>query len=160
MISIASRVPDHGKLAPWRFIMIDDHGAAALGAIAASEQRRRQPDADSSVIDLEEVRFLRAPSRLVVVSSPITPHKIPVWEQQLSAGALCFQLLLAARAFGFAGAWLTEWVSYGPDNPVLDALGVAPEEQVAGIMYFGTPAAPPTERQRPDLHGKVSYFSG
>ena len=147
MLVIASRVPDHGKLNPWRFVVIDDRaGFADLLERAWRAECGAPEDAD-----LRKVReFAQAGGTLVAVFSvPVVPHKIPVWEQELSAGAVCLNLLHAAHALGYVGCWLTGWAAYSPG--VYKGLGGEPGGRVAGFLFIGTPANPPEERPRPAL---------
>jgi nitroreductase len=150
MLTIAARVPDHGKLAPWRFILFGREGrdAAVAGLARLAE---RHPDEAERRRRTEAARgFADAPLVVAVVSAP-TPHhpKIPLWEQQLSAGAVCLNLLHAARAYGFSAQWLTGWFAY--DAEARAFLGLDAAERIAGFVYVGTPAVPPTERDRPDM---------
>lgn len=137
LIQLAARVPDHGKIGPWRFVIIE--GEARQRAGAALEQVIHN---DEGVDDARRTFvagwFNRAPACVMVVSSPRPNPKVPEWEQILSAGAVCFQLLLAAHALGYAGSWLTEWPAF--DERARLALGLSPEERVAGFVYLGTPA--------------------
>jgi nitroreductase len=145
LLTLATRVPDHGKLAPWRFIILEgeDKAAfvAALEAIAAG-----RPDAERLAAALFKIRI---PPLTVAVVSKVSEGKIPAWEQELSAGAVCMTLLLAAQAMGFGANWITDWYAY--DAEALALLGLAPGERVAGFLHIGTPAEPPLERVRPDL---------
>ena len=157
MLQIAARVPDHGKLAPWRFIIYDrasrEEAVAGLAAVAA-----RQTDEKERRFRTDKARgFLEAPLVIGVVSSPDPEHpKIPLWEQQMSAGAVCLNLLHAAQAHGFAAQWLTGWYAY--DAEAMRWLGLKEGERVAGFIHIGTPAMPPTERDRPDLETIVSTW--
>ncbi|MDX2095722.1 MAG: nitroreductase [Alphaproteobacteria bacterium] len=163
ILRIATRVPDHGKLCPWRIVVLRGEGALALGAIAADVFARTNPEATEAQIAAEHTRFARAPLCLAVVSTPIAGSK-PVWEQQLSVGAVCMNILHAAHALGFGGKWLTEWVAY--EATILDALlGAAPsfvkgEEapRIAGFIYIGTRIAETPERERPAPEVVVGVF--
>ena len=156
MIAIASRTPDHGKLFPWRFVAVrgDDRAmlAVKLQQILAAEK------ADCGPRDLEaaEQFAMQAPALIVVLSTPVVPHKIPVWEQELSAGAACMNLLHAAHAMGFAGGWLTGWACYS--DAVRDLFGAAPE-RIAGFVFIGTPARELEERPRPELSDIAHFWS-
>lgn len=143
------RVPDHGKLGPWRLLVLQGADRAWAGARLAERFKVLNPDASEALITLEAERFLRAPVVVAVVHRPIPSEKIPAWEQQLSAGAVCQNLLLAAHASGFAGQWLTGWSAY--DAPFLQSLGLAPEDRLAGWIYLGTPQREPSPRVRPAL---------
>jgi nitroreductase len=154
LLAIACRVPDHGKLAPWRFVVVAGEARGRLGEVVARAFRKRQPDAAPTTIEIERGRFLRAPVVVAVVSDPTAHPKVPEWEQVLSAGAVCHQLLLAANAAGFAAQWLTEW--YGYDRDVLAALGLVGGERLAGFIYIGSSDARPEERRRPDPATRVT----
>ena len=156
LLTIAARVPDHGKLTPWRFIVFE--GAARLKAGAAIEAafRAKYPDARAEQIEYEKKRLARAPLVIAVVSRAGAHVKIPEWEQVLSAGAAAMSLVLAAHALGYAANWITEWYSY--DRRVLDALGLAPHERIAGFIHVGRPRHPPEDRPRPPLSDIVTRF--
>jgi len=154
LLALAVRVPDHGKLAPWRFVVLEGDARARLGATVAAAFLARQPDAQLPSIEAERGRFLRAPTVVAVVSAPVLNPKVPEWEQVLSAGAVCHQLLLAANAMGFAAQWITEW--YGYDHRVLATLGLGGGERLAGFVYLGTATAAAEERARPDVAAKVT----
>ena len=157
MLTIASRVPDHGKLAPWRFIVFAGEARLAAGSIIAEAFAVKNANATPEQIDFERKRLARAPLVIAVVSSA-TPHvKIPEWEQQMSAGASAMSLVLAAHAMGYAASWITEWYAY--DRGVLEALGVAANERIAGFVHIGTPAKPPEDRERPALGTIVTRYS-
>ncbi len=155
MLTLAARVPDHGKLAPWRFLIIAGEGRKragdALADIVASDE-----GTDEERLDFERARFLRAPVCVVVVSTAAPHRKIPEWEQLLSAGAVCFHLLLVAHAAGYAGTWLTEWPTY--DQRARAALGLAEHERIAGFVYLGSAAEPATERVRPEPGSRTARF--
>jgi nitroreductase len=142
-------VPDHGKLAPWRFLVIEGEAGARLGEMIASTYAADHPEADAARLDLERRRLVQAPLVVAVVSRAGPHIKIPEWEQVLSAGAASMNLVLAANASGFATAWLTEWFAY--DRRVLDALGLEPREKLAGFIHIGRASEAPSERPRPDL---------
>jgi nitroreductase len=147
ILSAAMRVPDHGKLSPWRFVVIGAAERAAFAQLLVRELRAERPDAPES--DAAKLRALAhaAPVLLAILSAPVHGHKIPVWEQELSAGAACMALLYAAHAHGFAASWVTGWAAYAP--AVHAALGGAPGGRVAGFVHIGTPAAALEERARP-----------
>ena len=156
MLGIASRVPDHGKLTPWRFIVFTGEARLAAGEIIAQTFRANRADATPEQIEFEGKRFARAPLVIAVVSSAAPHGKIPEWEQQLSAGASAMSLVIAAHAMGFAASWITEWYAY--DRRVLDKLGVAANERIAGFVHIGRAAKPPEERERPPLAAIVTHF--
>ena len=154
ILKAGARAPDHGKLFPWRFIVFEGDGRERFGRmlgeiLEAEGERERQ-------IDEETKRFLRAPVVIGVISAARESHKIPVWEQELSAGAVCQNLLIAAHASGFVGNWITEWYAYHPK--VKERLGLKPGERVAGFIYIGTSAVELEERPRPEMDKIVSYF--
>ena len=157
MLQIGARVPDHGKLGPWRFIIL--MGAArslygdAIGGLVAS----RTPKIDAQHLALEAERFMRAPVVVAIVSGAAAHAKIPEWEQMLSAGAVCHNVMLAARGFGFGSVWLSEWPAY--DREALALLGLAPHEKLAGFIYIGTTSQAPVERPRPDALTRISVWS-
>jgi nitroreductase len=154
VLQAGARAPDHGKLFPWRFIIFEGAGRDRAGDILA-EVMKAEGERDKQVEE-ERARFRRAPVVIGVVSAAREQHKIPVWEQELSAGAVCQNILIAATALGFVGNWITEWYAYHP--AVKDRLGLKAGERFAGFIYLGTPAEELEERPRPDLDGKVTYF--
>ena len=158
ILTAAARVPDHGKIAPWRFILLRGEGRQKLGTVLRDAYRDIEADASEAKLALESEKFTRAPLVIAVVSSPLASHKVPVWEQQLSCGAACQNILHAADALGFAAQWITEWCAYHPK--VLDALGVTGDEQLAGFIYIGTAIEPPQERPRPELETVVTDWQG
>ena len=156
LLQIAARVPDHRRVEPWRFIVFEGEARRDFGRQAAGIFKRKTPEATPGDIATEQDRFLRAPTIIAVISAPDTAHKTPVWEQELSAGAACMTLLLAASAAGWAGTWLTEWLAYDADVAAL--LGLGPEERVAGFICLGTASAEPPERPRPDMPAKITRW--
>jgi nitroreductase len=157
LLTIAARVPDHGKLAPWRFIVFEGEQRLAAGEKIAAIFRERHADTTADQIEFERKRLARAPLVVAVVSRAGPHAKIPEWEQQLSAGAAAMSLVIAAHAMGYAASWITEWYAY--DRAVLDALGLAANERMAGFVHIGRPAKPPEERDRPQLADIVSRYS-
>lgn len=150
LLTIAARVPDHRKLAPWRFLIFKDQARADFGQHIASAFMKSNPDMPADRAIFEGQRFLRAPLVIGVISSPKDcPRGTPQWEQILSSGAVCYNLCLAAQASGFGAQWLTEWYAY--DEDVQKALGLTAKEKVAGFIYVGTPEVPSKERMRPDV---------
>lgn len=158
LLTAATRVPDHGKLAPWRFIVLRGEARHMAGEKLLAIVEAREGPLDETRRKQELERFSRAPLVIAVVSKAAKHPKIPVWEQQLSAGAVCMTLLHAAHAMGFAAQWLTEWIAYDAD--VKSLLGVGEDERIAGFVHIGTPTVPPTERPRPDLATIVSEWKG
>lgn len=147
MILIAGRTPDHGKLAPWRFVIVPDDRRDALAAVLVDAYRAERPEARRVEIEAMEQFAHQAPALVVVLSSPKTDSHIPLWEQELSAGAACMNLLHAVHAHGYAGGWLTGWPAFS--DAVRDAFGAAPE-RIAGFVFIGTPSRALDERPRPD----------
>lgn len=158
MLTLASRVPDHGKLAPWRFIVYRGEQRNLLGKELLKIALAKTPDLSEELQKVEEARLTRAPVVIAVISRAAPHVKIPVWEQELSAGAVCLNLFMAANAHGYAANWLSEWVAY--DEAAKAVLGIAPEEKVAGFMYVGSTTFPQTDRPRPDLAEIVSWVGG
>jgi nitroreductase len=155
LIRLAARVPDHGKLGPWRFVVMEgrarDRAGEKIAAIIAGDD-----GVDEVRLTAARNHFKRAPAVVMVVSTA-SPHvKIPEWEQQLSSGAVCFSMLVAANALGYAACWLTEWPAY--DARTRAALGLAEHERVAGFVYLGTAREQPTERFRADVGTRISRF--
>ena len=147
ILAVAARTPDHGKLAPWRFVTVAADQRDRLSALIVGAYRAEKPDAGRLEIEALDQFARQAPTLVVALFSPKDSH-IPLWEQELSAGAACMNLLHAAHAMGFAGGWLTGWASYA--DAVRDAFGAAPE-RIAGFMFLGTPGRPLDERPRPDM---------
>jgi nitroreductase len=156
LLTIASRVPDHGKLAPWRFIVFEGDAREAAGELIADVFRNTHPEATADQIAFERNRLARAPLVIAVVSRAAPHVKIPEWEQQLSSGAAAMSLVIAAHALGFAASWITEWYAY--DRAVLDRLGLAPHERIAGFVHIGRPQRPPEDRDRPRLSDIVYRY--
>jgi len=156
LLTIASRVPDHGKLTPWRFIVFEDESRLKAGEAIAAAFVAKYPDSKPDQIDFERRRLARAPLVIAVVSRAAPHVKIPEWEQVLSSGAAAMSLVIAAHALGFGATWITEWYAY--DRNVLDALGLAPNEKIAGFVHIGRPAQVPEDRPRPPLADIVTRF--
>jgi nitroreductase len=153
LLTLAARVPDHGKLSPWRFIVIE--GAAKDGLVAKLEAiAATRPDAPKAIAGLGK---LKTPPVCIAVVSRTTEGKIPEWEQVLSAGAVCMNLLLAAAAVGYGANWITGWYAYDP--AALALLGVEDGERIAGFVHVGTPAEAPLERMRPDVAAITTRLS-
>jgi nitroreductase len=155
LLAAAVRVPDHGKLVPWRFILFEGEGRVRMGDLLA-EAIAGERDTSPERILQERARFLRAPLVIAVVSRAREQIAIPVWEQQLSAGAVCMNLLIAAHALGFVASWITEWCAYHPK--VLEGIGLKPGERVAGFIYIGHPASTLEDRPRPALDAVLTRF--
>jgi len=157
LLKIASRVPDHGKLAPWRFILFEGDARATAGEAIVSAFRADCPDATPDQVNFERNRLARAPLVIAVVSRAGPHVKIPEWEQVLSAGAAAMSLVLAAHALGYGANWITEWYAY--DRAVLDALGLKHNEKIAGFVHIGSPTHPPEDRPRPPLTEIATRFA-
>lgn len=155
MLEIATRTPDHGKLAPWRFVIVGADQRVALADLLERAYRAEKPDAGRLEIEAMHQFAHQAPTLVVALSSPVEPSKIPLWEQQLSAGAAVMNLLHAVHAMGFAGGWLTGWPSFS--DMVRDAFG-KPSERIAGFVFIGTPSRPLEERPRPEYDDAVSNW--
>jgi nitroreductase len=148
LLRLATRVPDHGKLAPWRFVVLQGDARGRVGDLLAAAAAE-QAGASAETIEAARQTFTRSPFSIAVISSAAEHPKIPLWEQHLSAGAVCYGLLVAAEAMGFGAVWLTGWAAY--DQGAKAALGVGAHEQVAGYIHIGTQIQTQTERPRPDL---------
>jgi nitroreductase len=148
MVAVAARTPDHGKLAPWRFVIVPDALRPTLALELARILREEKVDCTPRDEEAAAQFATQAPALVVVLSAPVRPHKVPLWEQELSAGAACMNLLHAAHAMGFAGGWLTGWPAYS--EQVRDLFGAAPQK-IAGFVFIGTPARPLEERPRGEL---------
>jgi nitroreductase len=156
ILGLAMRVPDHGKLHPWRFVHVPQARRAAFAELLDAAYRVDNPAPGRLELEANE-RFARqAPELIVALFSPTEGHKIPVWEQELSCGAACFNLELAAIARGYAAGWVTGWAAYSP--MIRDAFG-APHERIAGFLFLGTSAAALEERPRPDYDSVVSEWA-
>lgn len=155
ILEVAIRTPDHGKLAPWRFVLVRDDQRDALADLLERTYRAENPLAGR--LETESMRQFakQAPALVVALSSPKSDSKIPVWEQELSVGAAIMNLLNATHASGFAGGWLTGWPSYS--TAVRDAFGTA-QERIAGFIFIGTPGRAQEERPRPDYDKIVTEW--
>lgn len=157
ILKVASRVPDHKKLAPWRFIVLEGEARSRLGDVIAEACVAAEQEAPSEVrLTMERGRLMRAPLVIAVISRVREHRGAPEWEQVLSAGAACFNLCLAANAMGYGTSWITEWIAYNPK--VRAALGLAEKERIAGFIYIGTPSERPEERDRPALSDIVTRW--
>jgi nitroreductase len=155
ILKAAARVPDHGKLFPWRFIVFEGEARARFGQMAVEALRETENVTDERA-EMEAGRFLRAPVVVAVVSRVREYIAIPTWEQQLSAGAVCQTMLIAATAMGYVANWLTEWCAYHP--LVKERLGLKSGERIAGFVYIGKSAEPLEERVRPDMAKIVTRY--
>lgn len=156
ILTVGARVPDHGKLAPWRFIVFDGEARARAGDVIAAVFAKKHPDAPIGDVEAEKRRMMEAPLVIAVVSL-VKPHpKVPPWEQELSAGASCMNIVTAATALGYGANWLTGWFAF--DRDVLAGLGLKPDEKLAGFIHIGTAAAAVEDRPRPALADIVTRF--
>ena len=148
MLAAAVRVPDHGKLVPFRFLRIQGDDRHALGEILAARTLQRDPHAPTAAVEKDRARFSHSPLIITVVARLTPGHKVPVQEQLLTAGCVCFALLQSAQALGFGAQWLTGWAAY--DEVIDQALGLQDHEKVAGFIHIGTPGLEVPDRDRPD----------
>ncbi len=151
ILAISARTPDHGKLAPWRFVMVRQDQRDRLADLLRQALAEHDPSATAAHHDREAEFARQAPALVVLVSAPVEGHKIPVWEQQLSCGAAGMNLLLAAHALGYAAGWVTGWRAY---NERVRAAFCGPGERIAGFIFIGRPSRALEERPRPE-HGSV-----
>jgi len=152
LLTLAARTPDHGKLFPWRFVVLGRQTRAAIAErLAVMAVEKGLPGKAVAVL----AKLTAAPITVLVVSTA-APASKPVWEQELSAGAVCMNLEHAAAALGFSSSWITDWYSYDPD--ALPLFGVRAGEKVAGFIHIGTAAEPPLERERPDLSAITQHL--
>jgi len=157
ILTIGARVPDHGKIAPWRFIVFEGEARKRAGEIIADVYVKKHPDAEAKDIARARDSLTEAPLVIAVVSSLKLHPKVPPWEQQLSAGASAMSIVMAANALGYGTNWLTGWFAF--DRDVLNGLGLAPEEHIAGFVHIGRAAEKPEDRPRPNLSDIVTRFA-
>ena len=155
ILAAGVRVPDHGKLRPWRYILFEGDGRARMGDILA-ETVASGSDISPERIEMERNRFMRAPVVIAVISRVREQIPTPVWEQELSSGAVCMNILTAAHAMGFVANWVTEWCAYDPR--VLERIGLKATERVAGYIYIGQPADALEDRPRPAVDSITTRF--
>ncbi|MCA1967644.1 MAG: nitroreductase [Rhizobium sp.] len=155
ILTLAVRVPDHGKIAPWRFVVYRGAERARIGEALLAMALEKNPELSEEMIGVERARFTRAPVVIGVISTAGPHVKIPEWEQLMSAGAVCLNLLMAANALGYVSNWLTEWFAY--DEKAHPLLGIKPGEKVAGFIHVGSTTFPITERPRPALGDVVTW---
>lgn len=158
MLTIASRVPDHGRLAPWRFILYRGAARDRIGEMLAARAEEREGPLTDGRRQQELARFSRAPLVIGVVSVPRENPKIPQWEMFLSGGAAAMNLVIAANALGYGTNWITNW--YSDDEEGRRILGLAPQERVVGFIHIGTFSGDAPERPRPDVDTLYSEWSG
>lgn len=158
ILAAATRVPDHRRLSPWRFIVFEGDARRRFGEAAAKVQLEEAPLAADKAVEETKGLLLRAPVVVAVISSPKDDNRTPIWEQELSAGALVYNLLLTANAAGWAGCWLSEWISFS--GGINRLLGLEHGERLAGFVYLGTPTMDPQERARPDPAPLIERWTG
>jgi len=156
ILTVGARVPDHGKLAPWRFIVFEGEGRTRAGEIFARLFAQKNPQATADQIEKERRKFTDAPLVIAVVSRTVEHFKVPAWEQELSAGASAMNIVHAASALGYVCDWVTGWIAF--DRDVLDALGLAANEKIAGFIHIGKPTKTIEDRPRPALSQIVTRF--
>ena len=156
ILTIGARVPDHGKLAPWRFIVFEGDARERAGEVIARVFAKKNPQASPADIEIEKKRLTDAPLVIAVVSFTKPHPKVPAFEQELSAGASAMNIVTAATALGYGACWLTGWFSF--DRDVLDGLGVKPDEKIAGFIHIGKVTKPNEDRPRPQLSDIVTRF--
>jgi nitroreductase len=156
ILTIGARVPDHGKLAPWRFIIFEGDARARAGDVIARVFAGKNPQATPAELDVEKRRLTDAPLVIAVVSFTKPHPKVPAWEQELSAGASAMNIVTAATALGYGANWLTGWFAF--DRDVLEGLGLKSDEKLAGFIHIGTASKPSEDRPRPALSAIVTRF--
>ena len=159
ILSCGIRVPDHGALNPWELIVINGNAKLRLGNdILAKEYHLNNPEASVDDINFERSRLCRASVVIAVLFKPVSHPKIPFWEMQLSSGAVCSNLLIAAQSLGYAAQWLTEWYAY--NNSMIKELGGNPDtDKIAGFLYIGDKDKTPIERRRPSKEKVIRYMT-
>ncbi len=155
ILAAAIRVPDHGKLSPWRFVIVGDDQRDRLSDLLTSAYRAEKPEAGRLELDAMDQFARQAPTLIIVLSAPVAVSKIPLWEQELSAGAACMTLLTAAHASGFVASWLTGWPAY---NECVRAAFGRPGDRIAGFIFIGSPGRALEERPRPDYDAIVKQW--
>ena len=159
ILACGIRVPDHGALNPWSLTVIKEKARFRIGEeILVPEYIIKNPEATKEEIDFEKNRFLRASVVIAVLFKPVLHPKIPSWEMELSTGAMCSNLLVAAQSLGYAAQWLTEWYSY--NDKMLKAVGGKPEtDKLAGFIYIGDKEKEPVERRRPKIENVINFLT-
>jgi nitroreductase len=157
ILTIAVRVPDHGKLSPWRFVLFEGSARAEVGERFSQRFASLHPDYPAESIAFQKQLFLRAPVVIAVVSTAAEHTKIPVWEQQMSAAAVCYNVVLAAQAQGFDAQWQSDWIAY--DEGAKAIMGISATEKVAGIIYIGTSTVALEDRPRPDVDALLTRWA-
>ncbi|KKC38868.1 NAD(P)H nitroreductase [Devosia epidermidihirudinis] len=157
ILTIGTRVPDHGKIAPWRLVLIEGDDRAKAGEKLAEIAARKTPTLDDASLEIERNRFLPAPLTIGIISSPKAHPKVPEFEQLLSAGNVAFNIIHAAYALGYAASWITRWYAF--DEEAATMLGAREGERFVGFVHIGTPTAVIEDRPRPDLADIVSKWT-
>jgi nitroreductase len=157
ILDIAVRVPDHGKLNPWRFVLFEGDARARIGAAFAARWKVLHPDHGAESLAFHGGLFLRAPVVVAVVSTAAPHAKIPEWEQLLSSAAVCYNIVLAATAMGYHAQWQTDWIAY--DAEACGAMGLSHAERISGLVYLGTSTVPLEDRPRPDVKPLLTRWS-
>lgn len=158
LIRVASRVPDHGRLTPWRFVVYRGEARHRIGDMLAKRAEEREGPLPDARVEQEKARFSRAPLVIGVIHCPRDNPKIPRWEMLLSGGAAAMNLVLAANALGYSTNWITNW--YSDDEEGRRILGLAPDERVIGFVHIGTFSGDAPERPRPEVETLISEYSG
>jgi nitroreductase len=158
ILNCGIRVPDHGALNPWKLIVIKNNARLRIGNdILAKEFKINNPEATEEELDYERKRFCRANVIIAVLFKPVSHPKIPLWEMELSSGAVCTTLLIAAQSLGYAAQWLTEWYAYS--KAIIIELGGNPDtDKVAGFIYVGNKEKDPIERRRPKKENVIDFL--
>ncbi len=157
ILSLANRVPDHGKIAPWRFIILQNDARMDLGNKMADILKAKTPNMDENHYHMEKNRFMRSHSVVIMISSPQIHHpKVPVWEQELACGGLGYNITLAANAFGFVATWLSEWPMF--DDDIKKLLNLGANERIAGFFYIGKTNKNPIERERKSVDSLIQVW--
>ncbi len=156
MLSVASRTPDHGKLTPWRFVVVEQDQRDALAQLLHRALEINDPDALTGHHTKADAFAHNGEALVVLLSAPIAGHKIPIWEQELSVGAAAMNLLAAGHALGFVGSWISGWAAY---DPVVRSAFCLGDERIAGFFFFGSPGLPLIERPRPELSAVVRQWN-
>lgn len=155
IITTAARTPDHGKLAPWRFVIVDTDQRAGLAALLRRALAAGDPSAGPAHLQKADEFAHQGEALVVLLSAPVANHKIPLWEQEMSCGAVGMNLLHAAHAMGFVGSWLTGWAAY---DPLVRSAFCTGDERIAGFFFFGSPGAPLVERPRPQPETIIRHW--
>ena len=156
ILTIGARVPDHGKLAPWRFIVFEGDGRRRAGEVIASVFARKNPQASAAELEVEKNRLMEAPLVIGLVSFTKPHPKVPAYEQELSAGASAMNILTAATALGYGACWLSGWYMF--DRDVMEGFGLKADEKLAGLIHVGRSTRPNEDRPRPVLADIVTRF--